>query len=72
MKQQKMVIVATSGPKESITCSRHAKQRKGINVATLDRNKMSQNLTVCESTEKDLCCQPGRDKISQCHTLSKV
>ena len=39
MKQQKRVIVATSGPKESITCSRHVKQRKGINVATLDRKK---------------------------------
>ena len=37
MKQQKRVIVATSGPKESITCSRHVKQRKGINVATLKK-----------------------------------
>ena len=36
MKQQKRVIVGTSGPKESITCSCHV---KGITVATLDRKK---------------------------------
>ena len=63
MKQQKRVIVATSGPKESITCSHHVKQRKGINVATLDR-KMSQNLTFCETTEKDLCCQTGTKSLN--------
>ena len=72
MKQQKRVIVATSGPKESITSSRHVKQRKGINVAILDRKKLSQKLTFCETTEKDLCCQTGLDKISQCHILSRV
>ena len=49
MKQQKRVIVVTSGPKESITCSRHVKQRKGINVATLDRKKC---LKILQSVEQ--------------------